>query len=218
MDTEGNQTSRDLSYLKSMICAEFKHAFIGTTAAILTIIQMIWIIYTGLSGHLQFEEAPPLAKGQIVPNSNFVALAILICALFQVAVSFLWFKVRSWTSGLPVSWKLTTDVAYSLIAAWLTVINSSKLTKYLVVHQCEYYYVTFQFVSFLLSVFSILLIFLLNRESKKGSNRIFIDHVLVPSLIYIALVYVLYGYSQSALNVIQNQMIDLSNKGLRSCY
>jgi hypothetical protein len=116
MDTEGNQTSRGLSYLKSVICAEFKHAFIGTTAAILTIIQIIWIIYTGLSEHLQFEEAPPLAKGQIVPNSNFVALAILICALFQVAVSFFWFKVRSWTSGLPVSWKLTTDVAYSLIA------------------------------------------------------------------------------------------------------
>src|ERR1700730_388864 len=63
MDTEGNQTSRGLSHLKSMICAEFKHAFIGTTAAILTIIQMIWIIYTGLSGHLQFEEAAPLAKG-----------------------------------------------------------------------------------------------------------------------------------------------------------
>ena len=69
-------------------------------------------------------------KGQIPFDDIYVFVAILKCILFQVAVSFVWFKICSWTNGLSVLSNAVTALICTLVASWLTALNSFGLTKY----------------------------------------------------------------------------------------
>src|SRR5215831_7355381 len=168
------------------ISSEFKHAPIGTFAAVIALFELIWGLFGGeLRSHpVAIETTParelPTGRSEILPALQFF--------VFQVVISFAWHRLNLWFDQETSSVRMAVGLLSTIGAAYLTSLNAAYFTIFEIPNNGHHYRI---FEGFWLLGFAISILFMtvLSIEQYSNVDRRTIVYRLVLTVLPMAVVF-----------------------------
>jgi hypothetical protein len=208
-----------LSNANREVTSEFRNAFIGTTAAVLTIVDIIIKVIWGMVGNAAIVDSATPFKLASAFDGTALYVAVVQFVISQIAITFVLHRIRTWARGASIGVQSIVIIVGAITAAWVTILNTTNLTKSLILNFHKFYYTTFY--GWLPTALIITLFFLLAFEFEFYRNvspanlRARAINLAATLLLFIATSGVFQGYYLDMLNGLQNRLIDIENRTSR---